>query len=402
MTTYKYEAISASGVPITGVIQAQDRSDAVIKLKETCTIVNKLTEVSDEPDILKKAKSQKINEKNLSLVCKQFAIILTAGLPIVRTCELVAGQTEDKVLRKILTDVAGDVQGGYGLANSFQLHGPKLPNTFIETIRAGEESGNLEAAFERLSNFYAKKSKIRSKVISALTYPAFVMVVAVIVIIVIMVFAVPTFASTFASMGMDLPLPTRILIGMSDFFTKYGLILLLLIVAAAVAIHIYGKTELGGEKLGEIKLRIPILGKVQLMNAASQFANTFSTMLASGLPVVRALTITAGTMSNRYLSRSVKNSIAGVESGFTVGDCLRKEHKLPDLLIEMTGVGEQSGSLEETLSVVGEYYDNEVETTTNRAIGLLEPIIICVLAVFVVLVLLAVYLPMFSMYDTIG
>ena len=399
MNTYKYEALSKSGVPITGVVRAMDKTDAVIQIKETCDVVTSLKEIVEEEDILEKLHKVKIKDKDLALLCKQFSIILTAGLPIIKTVELVSGQVEDKDLKKILRAVEDDVKSGYGLADSLALRGAEgLPMTFVETVRAGEQSGALDTTFERLSRFYDKKSKTRGKIVSALTYPAFVMVVAVVVIAIIMIFAVPVFTQTFLDLGIELPLPTRMLIAMSNFFSNYTWLICIIALVLFLAYKFYKRTEQGRFNIDKFWLRLPIIGRVSLMNASSQFANTFSTMLSAGLPVIRALTITGKTMSNYYLGSGVMDAVAKVESGFDLGSSIKETHRFPDLLVEMINVGAQSGSIESTLNVVGEYYDNEVDTSTTKAVSMIEPIIICVLAVFVVFVLLAVYLPMFSMY----
>ena len=399
MNTYKYEALSKSGVPITGVVRAMDKTDAVIQIKETCDVVTSLKEIVEEEDILEKLHKVKIKDKDLALLCKQFSIILTAGLPIIKTVELVSGQVEDKDLKKILRAVEDDVKSGYGLADSLALRGAEgLPMTFVETVRAGEQSGALDTTFERLSRFYDKKSKTRGKIVSALTYPAFVMVVAVVVIAIIMIFAVPVFTQTFLDLGIELPLPTRMLISMSNFFSNYTWLICIIALVLFLAYKFYKRTEQGRFNIDKFWLRLPIIGRVSLMNASSQFANTFSTMLSAGLPVIKALTITGKTMSNYYLGSGVMDAVAKVESGFDLGSSIKETHRFPDLLVEMINVGAQSGSIESTLNVVGEYYDNEVDTSTTKAVSMIEPIIICVLAVFVVFVLLAVYLPMFSMY----
>ena len=401
MTTYKYEAVSLNGAVVTGVVQAHDKNDAILQIKENCAVINRLTEVRGSA-LAERLKARKVNEKTLSLMCRQFSIILTAGMPIVKSVELVGHQVEDRMLKNLLLQVAGDVAAGYRLADSFELRGPGLPPTFVETVRAGEESGSLEQSFATLAEFYKKKTTLHGKVVTALTYPAFVLAVAVAVIIVIMTFAVPTFTSAFGQMGTNLPGVTRALVAISHFFEKYILYILIALVGLVLAWRTYCSTERGKLTRGRLRLKLPVLGRVNRMNVASQFANTLSAMLSSGLPVMKALHITARTVNNYLVSSAIMNVVAGVESGGTIGEGLRATGLLPELLCEMTAMGEQSGSLEDTLLVIGAYYDNEVEQSTNRAVSLLEPIIICVLAVFVVFVLLAVYLPMFSLYNTIG
>jgi type IV pilus assembly protein PilC len=213
-----------------------------------------------------------------------------------------------------------------------------------------------------------------------------------------MVFAVPQFTSTFASMGMELPGVTKALIGLSDFFANYTLYLIAAIVLIAGGLKLWQRTPKGKMALSRFSLKFPVIGRIQLMNASSTFANTLSAMISAGLPVVRALEITANAIPNYVFSQAVIASVAGVTAGRRIAAVLREAKVVPDLLLEMTSVGEETGSMEDTLSVIGVYYDNEVHNATERATKLIEPTIICLLAGFVVFVLLAVYLPMFGMY----
>lgn len=400
--TYKYTARRiSSGDVEKGVAEANTRDEAINQLKEDGLIVSKIEELRSAQNVGISFGTKKAKEKALAILCNQFAIVLRAGLPIVRTIELVAEQTEDKVLKSVLADVASDVAAGYGLADSFEKHGDGLPTTFIETVHAGESSGNLDTIFERLSEYYDKSAKSKGKVKSAMIYPSFVMFVAAVVVAIIMVFAVPTFKTTFEGIGADLPLPTRLLIDTSDFMTKYFLLIIAVIVAIVIAIKL-GKRYNEGFRLkwSELGTRIPVLGRINVMSSAAQYAGTMSIMMAAGLPVVRAIEVTAKTIPNYYMAHALAGTQPIVESGRPLAESIAKTEAFPDLVCEMTGVGEDTGTLESTLEVVSEYYDNEVETATERAIGLLEPITIVLLAVIVAVILLAVYLPMFSIYGS--
>ncbi len=402
MVTYKYKALSKSGIEVEGVIKAHDKNDAVIKLKAEYDIIVDIKEVAGLDLFKKKEGTGKVKDKDIALMCQQFSILLTAGLPIARTVELVGVRSENKALKQILTSVAEDVTAGYNLAGSFQMRAKILPLNFIETIRAGEESGSLEMAFGRLASFFEKKANISGKVKSALTYPIFVIIVAIIVVAVIMGYAVPVFTTVFLGMGVDLPLPTRMLIAMSNFFKVATIPIICIIVALILAYNLLKKRESWAIRFDKLKLKLPLLGKISIMNAASQFANTFSTMLAAGIPAVRALGITARSLANAYLTDEILKTVGIVEQGYSIGNALRQVTEMPELLVEMTAVGEDSGSMEHTLEVIGDYYDTEVEYVTSRAIKLIEPVIISVLAALVAFILLSVYLPMFSMYDNIG
>ncbi|MGI6089899.1 MAG: type II secretion system F family protein [Saccharofermentanales bacterium] len=399
MVTYKYKALSKDGIEVEGVIKAYDKNDAVFKLKTEYGLIVDIKEVASS-DLFKK-KEGKVTDKDIALMCQQFSILLTAGLPLTRTVELVGVRSENKALKQILTSVAEDVTAGYSLADSFQARAKNLPVNFIETIRAGEEAGSLEMAFGRLASFFEKKANISGKVKSALTYPIFVTIVAIIVVAVIMGYAVPVFTKVFMDMNVELPLPTRMLIAMSGFFKIATIPIICIIVALIITYNLLKKQESWAIKFDKIKLKLPLLGKINIMNTASQFANTFSTMLAAGIPAVRALGITARSLPNAYVTDEILKTVSLVEQGHSIGNALRQVKEMPELLVEMTAVGEDSGSMEHTLEVVGQYYDTEVEYITGRAVKLIEPVIIVVLAVLVAFIMLSVYLPMFSMYGNI-
>lgn len=402
MPAYKYEALYTGGEKVTGIVEALSEAEAVAIIRRSCDIVLSLKEVrrtGERSDPLERMK--KIDSKSLALVCRQFAIIMKAGLPLVQTVDLVAGQTSDKALAKILRQAAEDVSNGWSLSYSFEQRGKRLPVTFKETIRAGEESGDLAAAFQRMSEYYDRAAKTRAKTVSTMTYPAFVVGVAIIVVAVIMGYAVPSFTSTFDSMGIELPWVTVALISVSNFFSKYILHVLGGIALVVLALVVWSRTERGGLVMSRLRLALPVIGEIGRMGSASQFAHTMSAMLAAGMPILRAIEVSGRAMASKCMSHEVLGAIAGVESGRSLGDCLAGSRTLPEMLVQMTAVGEATGSMEATLEVLAEYYDNEVDTKTERALGLLEPVIIVCLAVFVILILMAVYLPMFSMYSAI-
>ncbi|MEG1989305.1 MAG: type II secretion system F family protein [Oscillibacter sp.] len=398
MRAYKYSAISKSGAKVTGVVEAFDEFAAVAQIKESCTLVTKIAEVEAIPKEHQDLFPPRLNEKNLAVLCSQFAIILGAGLPIVRAVELIADQTADKTLKRILKDAAGDVAAGFTLAQSLENKGRGLPVAFIETIRSGEESGTLDNSFRRLHSYYDKSSKIKGKARAAMTYPMFTIVVAVVVVAIIMVKAVPTFVNSFTSMGVDLPGVTLALIAVSNFFVHFWALLAALIAGGLLAWKLWGQSEGGRLWQHRFKLKLPVLGKLTLMKSASQFAGTMTTLLSAGLPMLRAVEITAKVLDNYYFATQIGAQLPKLEEGRALGECLRHCPLLPELLVEMTAVGEETGSLEHTLEVVGDYYDNETDLRSQKALSLLEPIIICVLAAVVCFILLAVYMPMFSLY----
>jgi type IV pilus assembly protein PilC len=401
MPTYQYEAMHAAGQRATGVVEAVSEAAAVAQIRQTYEIVLDLRQVKGK-GVGRIQPRRKIDLKALALVCKQFSIILKSGLPLVQAVDLVAGQTSDKQLRALLTRVSEDVSNGWSLSQSLAERGNRvLPVTFIETVRAGEESGDLVRSFQRLSSYYEQAQKTRAKATSAMIYPACVIVVAVIVVAIIMIYAMPTFASTFESMDIELPMVTRFLIGLSNFLTHYILLIVAVIAGVLLLLRLYQRTENGGLRLARLALKFPLVGNIGRMAGASQFAHTMSTMLAAGMPILQALEISARAVSNLCLARDILDTVPGVEAGHALGACMSASRELPEMLVQMTAVGEATGSLESTLDVLAEYYDNEVEVQTARALSLLEPLVICFLAVIVVTILLSVYLPIFALEGSI-
>lgn len=396
MANYKYTALSASGETVNGVVEAAEQFEAVAKIKQNCPVIVEIEEVGSQEN--PNANLKKVDAKNLALMCNRFSMLLAVGLPIVKSVEMLASQIEDKYLSAILMDIAKDVAEGRGLYASFKAKKGVFPTTFLESLRSGEESGDLVNTFERLSVFYEKTSKIKQKVISALTYPAFTIIVAVVVLVVIMVVGVPAFSKTFEQQGTEMPFITLAVIGVSNFFIKYGIFVAAIIAALVVVGRLYARSEKGAAVFAKILLNMPIVGKIVQLSSASTFSHTMSMMLSSGMPIIRCIDIAGRSVGNYVMRRDIMTAALDVEEGKTMGSCLAKSKYLPSMLVEMVTMGEQTGTLEQTLSAVGDFYDNEVDVHTSRALSILEPAIICVLAVFVVIILFSVYLPMFAMY----
>ncbi len=404
MAAYKYTAVSKDGKRVSGVIEAFSEIDAAAKIKESYSIVLQISEAQGKS----KAASflsmdlggNKLNDKAFMLMCRQFSVILKAGVPIRRTVELIAEKMTDKPLKRILDQVASDVDGGRSLAASFTDRGKKLfPITFLETVRAGEEAGSLDTAFESVSEHYAKESKMKGKVRGALIYPAFVLVVAIVVVIVLMVKVVPTFTAIFDSYDAELPAPTKLLIAMSNFFSHYWMVLLGIGAALVLAYKLYGNTEQGRINLAKLQMRLPVLGNIAILNSASQFANTMAMMMGAGLPMTKAVTITSRVLDNYHVSQEVGKISSRLEEGHTLGHSLREAACLPDILVDMTAVGEESGELEQTLTMTAEYYDTELEQATAAALAKLEPTVLVFLAAFAGFIVIAIYMAMFGMYS---
>ncbi len=401
MVTYRYIAKSRSGEKVNGVIEAYNETDAVDRIKQNCSVILKLTPVKEEAEGLlnKDIGGKRLNKKAFLLMCSQFATIIGSGIPLSRTVQLIADKISDKRLHKMLLKVASDVEAGRSLSASFaERGGDFLPQEFLETVAAGEESGNLEKSFQNVYEHFDKQVKTAGKVRSATAYPLFVLAIAVIVVAILMVKVVPSLTSVFDSYGAQLPAMTRALIAISNFFSRYWMIMAIVILAVVIAIRMYENTEAGRLSIAKLKLKLPVLGNIATLNAASEFSNTLGMMLSSGLPLTRAISITARTMSNYYMSTETGKLAVKLEEGFPLGSSMRDAGILPDILVDMVAVGEETGEMESTLRTTAEYYDSELQLATDSALSKMEPILLVGLAGIAGFIVVAIYSAMFGMY----
>ena len=383
-------------------MEGYNELDAVDRIKQTCDVILKLTPVKQDVGSLMSMDigGNKLNAKAFTVMCSQFSIILRAGIPIARTVHLIAEKTTDKTLKRILKSVAEDVESGRTVADAFNDRGGSiLPPTFVETIRAGEESGNLDRAFDSMYHLFDKRVKMAGKVRSALAYPMFVLVIAIGVVIVLMVKVVPTFTAIFASYDAELPFMTRLLIGISNFFRSAWPYILVIAAIIALVYKLVQKTEKGKMGLAKLQLKLPILGNIALLNGASQFASSMTTMLGAGLPITRAVSITSRTMDNYYISSETGKLVGKLEEGKALGSSMAEAAYLPDILVDMVTVGEETGELEETMDTISGYYDAELEMATDAAMKKLEPALLIFMAVIAGFIVIAIYMAMFDMYS---
>jgi len=401
MPKYQYRALAHDRTEAVGIVDAYDEFAAVDAVKANFPIVTDIREVRERRSVLTmELGSQKIDLKQLSILCSQFSIVLTAGMPVARAVRLMSLQCRDKKLRKLLDQVADDVRDGYSLADSFENKGgDRLPPTFVETIRAGESSGTLEPSFANLQGYFEKQAAVRAKVRSAMAYPIFLLVLAAVVIAIILKVAMPVFMDTFADMGTEMPGITLFVIGVADFFGKFWWLILTLLLLALIGGKLYSNTEAGRLRLAKLRCGLPLIGEIVRMKASSQFAGTISTLLTAGLPLVNAVSVTARVLDNYYLGMKLSEALPKLEEGRALYESMQECGCFPDLLVEMTGTGEETGTLEGTMRTVGNYFDQEVNFAVTRALGVLQPALLVIMGFFVGLVVIAMYLPMFTMYS---
>ena len=404
MVTYSYKALTAEGVETKGVIQAQDEFSAVTQIRQKCPVITSLTPVEKENGKLQELLaidigSPRVKTRALALMCSQFSITLKSGMPIGRAIDMIARQTDDKKLRKILEEASEDVLGGSTLTSSLEKYDDAFPVTFIETIRAGEVSGTLDNSFAKMHKYYETSARNSEKIRSALTYPIFVVCVAVVVLIVIMVKVVPTLAEVFRSLGGELPVMTRIMISTANFFSEWWLVMFMVILALVIAWKIFVRTERGMELEAKMQLEMPVIGRINVLNGSAQFANTMSTMIGSGLTLNNAVSVTAKVLDNYLLQKDVEHMIGKIEEGKQLGECMKVCEYFPETLKDMCAVGEETGELDQTLEVIGDYFTNETERRVQQAITMLEPTLLVIMALFAGFLVISIYLPMFTMYN---
>lgn len=398
MPVFTYTGTTETGQVQTGVVEAYDEFEAMTLAHQQVQVVSSIKQVRGPGLLRRDLTKPHVKTRALAIMCKQLAIILKSGLPLPRAVALVADQASNKYLKKVFRQVTNDVSAGHSLAESLANKGPELPGVLVETVRAGEESGRLAESFERLHSYFDKRSKVAAKVAQALTYPLFVACIAVVVVAVMMAMVIPTILDLVSELGSEVPAITRFLIDASSFAGSNWPLLMALLLALVLGSAAWRRTEQGKVFFARLAMKAPVIGPISVNSGAAQFANTMAMLLSAGLPATRAVEVTSKVISNYQLSQDVGRIRAFLQEGRTLGECMERVDMLPRTLVEMVAAGEQSGSLEESLETMGEYYDQETQRLTDRALSLLEPALLVVMAVFSGFIVVALYLPMFTMY----
>lgn len=398
MAVFNYKVVDRDGKNKKGTIEAPNRDGAEKKLKSEGYSIMSLTEQSSplgDIGLFKK----KVKSRDLGVFCKQFSAVIKAGVTIISALELMGDQIENKTLRKAIADARTYVEKGGTLADAFRVNPDVFPPIMINMVAAGEMSGNLEICLDRLVEHFEKDNALTSKIKGAMTYPIVVLCVMVIVIIVVLVAVIPNFASMFEDMGTQLPLATRAMMAAAD-FVKYKWWLLIIIVAAIVfGVKFFKKTPFGEQLFANLGLKAPIFGPLNVKTACSRFARTMSTLMASGISMIDAVEQVAKMMDNKIIRDGLMDAKVQVSKGVPLSKPLKDMEMLPPMLSAMTKIGEETGDIEEMLSKVADYYDEEVEAATNALTAAMEPIIMVILACIVGMIVAAVYGPIMSMYD---
>lgn len=342
-----------------------------------------------------------VKPRDLSVFCRQIVSMIEAGVTIVDSLAMLEEQTENKVMAKAIGGAKAEIGKGETLANAMAKYPDVFPDIMVKMVSAGEASGKLDIAFKRMASHFEKSARLNAIIKKAAIYPIIVALVAVGVVIVMLTFIVPSYSDMFAQMDMDLPAITKAVVAASEFMIHKWYILLAIVIAAVVLIRYFKQTESGQVFFAKASRNGPIFGKLTIKSAASNFARTLSTLIYSGLPMVDALEITAGTMTNYLYRKKVEEAREEVIQGIPLSEPLLRDNLFPPMVGHMTKIGEETGQIEDMLNRLADYYDEEVEMTTQTVMAVLEPLIILVLAAIVCVLIAAVMAPMLSMYQNL-
>lgn len=403
MATFKYRITDRYGKDKKGTLEANSEEAATAKLKGEGAIVHFIKETTSVDDAAWNISiGNPVKLKDITLFCRQFYSILNAGVTVVEGLKMLEDSTSNKTLRKSIYNVQVNVEKGETLANAMALEGKVFPDLLINMVAAGEATGNLSIAFERICTQFEKDQKLRSMLIGAMIYPIVVLIVAVIVVIVLMVVVIPQFQQVFDTMGEQLPLPTRIVIAVSEFM-QTNLIWVIGGIMGFVGLIVYAKsTETGKQFTSRMCLKIPIIKDFSIKNAAAKFSMTMSTLVMSGVPLVEALGIVANVVENRVVRKVLNDSREEVMQGVPMSEPIEASEVFPEMVYHMLRIGEETGNTEAMLDKVAEYYEQEVETATKNLTTAMEPAVIILLAVVVGSVVGAIVMPMMQIYSMAG
>jgi type IV pilus assembly protein PilC len=399
MATFSYTGRTRRGETVTGERAAESVEEAVAALRREQVVVTRIAPVKG-----KAAKGpgrgrfvRRVKAKNLAVFTRQFSVMIDAGLPLVQCLEILGNQEDDKNFAKIILQTRADVEGGASLADAMKKHPKAFDGLFTNMVAAGEAGGILDTILKRLAIYIEKNVKLKGQVKSAMLYPISILVMAAGVVAVILWKVIPTFASLFAGLGAELPLPTRVVIALSNGLIRYFPFVVVAMVAVTVGLKQYYATAGGRRVIDGLSLRAPVLGMIMRKIAVARFCRTLSTLISSGVPILDGLEITAKTSGNAVIEDAVMATRKSIERGETIAAPLKETNVFPSMVAQMISVGEATGALDVMLGKIADFYEEEVDTAVAGLLTLLEPLMIGVLGMIVGGIVIAMYMPIFSM-----
>ncbi len=396
MPVFTYRGTNRAGNTVSGELSATNKSELVNTLKRQQISVTKMSEKGKEFNL--PTFGGGVDSKDLAVFTRQFSVMIDAGLPLVQCLEILAGQQENKMFQKVLTGTRGAVEGGSTLSAAMRQYDKVFDALYVNLVEAGETGGILDTILQRLSLYIEKNVKLKRAVKSAMVYPIAVLSVAGLVIVLLLWKVVPIFATLFLGLGVDLPLPTRIVIGLSNFIGSiFGLLILIAFAGGIVALKVWYQTPVGRMAIDRTLLKLPLLGLLLRKIAVARFTRTLGTLISSGVPILEGLEITARTAGNAVIEASLMEVRKALEGGRNLADPLRETNVFPGMVTQMIGVGEQTGAMDAMLQKIADFYEDEVDAAVKDLLSAMEPLMIVILGLVVGGIVISMYLPLFSL-----
>lgn len=399
MGQFTYVAITPQGKEKKGNIEAGDEAKVKAILKKDGLLPISITPASALNRDINISFGAAVKPRELAVFCRQFQSILNAGVTIVEALKMLSEQTENKAFQKALSETVTAVEQGETLGNAMRQNPKIFPDILINLVDAGEASGSMDKAFARMATHFEKSARTKALVKKAMIYPIVLVCVALVVVIIMSVFVFPQFANMFADMGSDLPGITKIVMAFSDFLMNRWFVLIAVVVILIVVTKAFASTNVGKHVFGRLFIKMPMFGKMNVKNASAMFARTLSTLVSSGMSLSESLTITARSMSNVLFKDALEEAKLEVEQGVSLSKAVKECGLFPPMVCHMLSIGEETGNIEDMLTKVAEYYEEEVEIQTQSLSAAMEPMIIVVMGGIVAFLVLAMYMPMIDMYS---
>lgn len=401
MPYFAYTAVDSTGRQIKATMEAENEQIVLSKLRDQSLHALEVRET-------RKAKAagggskKKPKAKQIVVFSRQFATMIDAGIPILRCLEILGAQQKDASMRLAIETVLSDVKGGTALNEALQKHPHVFSRLYVNMIRAAEIGGILDVILDRLAGFLEYEAEVRSKIKSAMMYPVLVLVFSVLMLFVLFSFVLPKFKEIFESMDVELPVVTATLFSIGDFMQKFWAVIIVFTAGAFFSIKMWGKTPKGRYQLDYFKLKIPVVGELSLKMSVARFSRTFGTLINSGVPMIRSLEIVGETLGNAVLSNAIVDTTASIKEGNKLSTPLAASGLFPTMVTQMIDIGEESGKLSEMLVKVGDFYDQEVETTVKGLTSMIEPLLIIFMGVVVGFIAISVMTPIFTLVNSVS
>ncbi len=403
MPTYVWKGKTLSGEVQSGELTLGSQDEVLAQLRRKRIIATFVREKPKQVSLsLKLRGSSGVKTKELAVFTRQFATMINSGLPLVQCLDILSQQQESAAFKAIITNVMHDVESGSTLAEALRRHPKVFDKLFTNMVEAGEAGGVLDDILLRLATYIEKAEALRRKVKSAMTYPLVVFTVAIGATVFMLLFIIPTFAKIFTEFGGDLPLPTKIVMGMSDFLRNAWYILIGAIIGLVIVYRRYVATEGGRRSMDRFKLRIPVLGEVLRKGSIARFTRTLGTLISSGVPILDGLEITAQTSGNKIIEDAILATRGSIREGETIAAPLKEAKVFPPMVVQMIGVGEETGALDDMLNKIAAFYDDEVNTAVDTMTSIIEPIMIVAMGLIVGGMVVAMYMPMFKLVSVVA